>query len=103
MSKNVEGESRSTRQFYIGCAVWAYKDWVGELFPPGSKSGEFLALYSRRLTTVEGNTTFYAIPKAEIVQRWAAETPETFRFCFKIPREISHSGHLARKADETRA
>jgi uncharacterized protein YecE (DUF72 family) len=45
--------------FYIGCAVWAYKDWLGELFPLGSKSADFLALYSRRLTTVEGNTTFY--------------------------------------------
>jgi hypothetical protein len=45
--------------FYIGCAVWAYKDWLGELFPAGSKSSDFLSLYSSRLTTVEGNTTFY--------------------------------------------
>jgi len=49
----------STTAFYIGCAVWGYKDWVGTLFPPGSKSNELLSLYSRRLTTVEGNTTFY--------------------------------------------
>jgi len=49
----------STSAFYIGCAVWGYKDWVGELFPSGSKNADFLSLYSRRLTTVEGNTTFY--------------------------------------------
>jgi uncharacterized protein YecE (DUF72 family) len=91
------------RQFSIGCAIWGYKDWVGSLFPPGSKSADFLALYSRRLTTVEGNTTFYAVPGLEVVARWAAETPEEFRFCFKIPREISHSGHLARKVGETLA
>ncbi len=42
---------------YIGCAVWAYKDWLDELFPPDSKSADLLSLYSRRLTTVEGNTT----------------------------------------------
>jgi uncharacterized protein YecE (DUF72 family) len=89
--------------FYLGCAVWAYKDWVGELFPPGSKSGDFLRLYSRRLTTVEGNTTFYATPKPEIVQRWAAETPESFRFCFKLPREVSHEGPLAAQVEPTRA
>ncbi len=89
--------------FSIGCAVWAYKDWLGELFPPGSKSADFLALYSRRLTTVEGNTTFYATPKAEVVQRWATETPETFRFCFKLPREISHAGPLALQVEPTRA
>jgi uncharacterized protein YecE (DUF72 family) len=89
------------QQFYIGCAIWGYKDWVGDLFPVGSKSGEFLALYSRRLTTVEGNTTFYAIPKAEVVRRWATETPETFRFCFKLPREISHAGPLAAQVAAT--
>ena len=58
-------------QIYIGCAVWGYKDWIGDLFPKGSKNADFLSLYSRRLTTVEGNTTFYAIPKPEVVQRWA--------------------------------
>jgi uncharacterized protein YecE (DUF72 family) len=89
--------------FYIGCAVWGYKDWVGDLFPPGSKSADLLSLYSRRLTTVEGNTTFYAIPKPEVVRRWAEETPETFRFCFKLPREVSHEGPLAAQVDTTRA
>ncbi len=87
--------------FYIGCAVWAYKDWIGDLFPPGSKSGDLLRLYSRRLTTVEGNTTFYATPKPDIVRRWASETPENFRFCLKLPREISHSGPLAGHLAET--
>lgn len=90
-------------QFYIGCAVWAYKDWLGGLFPPGSKSSDFLRLYSRRLTTVEGNTTFYAVPKAEIVQRWADETPATFRFCLKLPRAVSHAGPLAAQLADTAA
>jgi uncharacterized protein YecE (DUF72 family) len=88
--------------FYIGCAVWAYKDWLGELFPLGSKSADFLALYSRRLTTVEGNTTFYATPKPEVVARWATETPEDFRFCLKLPREISHEGPLSAQVKTTR-
>ncbi|KPV52734.1 hypothetical protein SE17_13730, partial [Kouleothrix aurantiaca] len=88
---------------WIGCAVWAYKDWVGDLFPPGSKSADLLALYSRRLTTVEGNTTFYATPKPEVVQRWAEETPEHFRFCCKLPREISHAGPLGEQIPTTQA
>lgn len=88
--------------FYIGCAVWGYKDWLGDLFPSGSKSADFLSLYSRRLTTVEGNTSFYATPGVETVKRWAAETPETFRFCFKLSREISHEGALADKVKITR-
>ena len=80
--------------FYIGCPMWGYKEWVGEFFPPRTPQSEFLRLYSRRLTTVEGNTTFYATPNAETVARWRMETPSTFRFCFKIPRAISHESRL---------
>lgn len=93
----------STRAFHLGCAVWGYKEWLGDLFPAGSKSGDFLRLYSRRLTTVEGNTTFYAVPRQEIVLRWAAETPPDFQFCLKIPKEISHSGPLIERLPETQA
>ena len=80
--------------FFIGCAVWAYKGWVGELYPQGTRTADFLNLYSRRFTTVEGNTTFYAVPNQETVTRWAAETPAGFEFCLKLPRDITHQGLL---------
>ncbi|MDB9526038.1 DUF72 domain-containing protein [Oscillatoria sp. CS-180] len=80
--------------FYLGCAVWAFKDWVGDFYPTGTRPGDFLKLYGDRLTTVEGNTTFYSIPEPTTVDRWAAQTPETFRFCPKIPRLYSHGGEL---------
>jgi uncharacterized protein YecE (DUF72 family) len=80
--------------FLIGCAVWAYKGWVGELYPQSTRATDFLHLYSRRFTTVEGNTTFYAIPNQETVSRWARETPPGFEFCLKLPRDITHQGLL---------
>ncbi|NJR38592.1 MAG: DUF72 domain-containing protein [Leptolyngbyaceae cyanobacterium CSU_1_4] len=83
--------------FHLGCAIWAYKDWVGDLFPAGSRATDFLNLYSRRFTTVEGNTTFYSIPDAAMVKRWATETPDGFKFCLKMPRELTHQGELANK------
>ena len=89
--------------FSIGCAVWAYKLWIGELYPLGSPASDFLNLYSRRLTTVEGNTTFYSVPSEAMVQRWRAETPPTFRFCLKLPQAITHQGPLMEKRAETRA
>jgi uncharacterized protein YecE (DUF72 family) len=87
--------------FYIGCPMWGYKEWVGTFFPSHTAQSNFLRLYSRRLTTVEGNTSFYAIPSAETVARWYAETPPEFRFCFKIPRDISHAPHLETRKSET--
>jgi uncharacterized protein YecE (DUF72 family) len=79
---------------YLGCPIWAYKGWVGILFPEGTKPAEYLREYARRLTTVEGNTTFYAVPALEKLQQWAADTPDAFRFCPKLPRTISHAGKL---------
>lgn len=75
---------------YIGCPVWGYKEWVGNLFPTHTPQSSFLRLYSRKFNTVEGNTTFYATPDEETVTRWRSETPEGFRFCPKISRSISH-------------
>ncbi len=80
--------------FYIGSPMWGYKEWVGNFFPPHTPPSDFLRLYSQHLTTVEGNTTFYALPSTETVARWSQETPSYFRFCPKISRDISHSPAL---------
>ena len=80
--------------FFIGSAVWAHQGWVGNFFPKGTKQADYLREYAKRLTTVEGNTTFYATPSVETVLRWASDTPATFRFCPKLPRSVSHAGQL---------
>ena len=81
--------------FYIGCPIWSWKGWVGNFYPEGTKPGDFLHEYARRLTTVEGNTTFYAVPAQKTLDAWAEEMPETFRFCPKVPKAISHEGKLS--------
>src|SRR6266516_3382498 len=89
--------------FYIGCPMWGYKEWTGSFFPARTPASDFLRLYSRRLNTVEGNTAFYALPSAETVSRWRQETPETFRFCPKVSRDISHAARLDERRDEALA
>nr|WP_228024790.1 DUF72 domain-containing protein [cf. Phormidesmis sp. LEGE 11477] len=80
--------------FRLGCAVWAFKDWVGSFYPAKSQSTNFLKLYGERMLSVEGNTTFYSVPSPEIVKRWSDNTPADFRFCPKLPRLITHAGPL---------
>ncbi len=80
--------------FFIGSAIWAHQGWVGNFFPKGTKQADYLREYAKRLTTVEGNTTFYAAPSVETVRRWVEDTPATFRFCPKLPRSVSHAGQL---------
>ncbi|RPI27389.1 MAG: DUF72 domain-containing protein, partial [Chloroflexota bacterium] len=88
---------------YLGCPVWVYKGWVGTFYPEGTRPSAFLGQYTRRLTAVEGNTTFYAVPDAEKLRRWTDEMPETFRFCPKLPRTISHAGKLQPHLEEALA
>jgi len=78
------------RGYHLGCPGWGVKTWVGRLFPTGTRPTEFLERYARVFNTVEGNTTFYALPSADTVARWRDQVPADFRFCFKFPREVSH-------------
>ncbi|QFZ91977.2 DUF72 domain-containing protein [Synechococcus elongatus] len=91
------------QQFWLGCAVWAFRDWVGSFYPAGTGSDAFLRRYGERLTAVEGNTTFYSIPSTETVHRWRQETPEGFRFCLKLPRSLSHAGSLVAQIEAAAA
>jgi len=84
---------------YLGCPIWSFKGWVGNFYPKGTKASDFLREYSKRLTTIEGNTTFYAVPSPKTIESWIEHTPETFRFCPKIPKAISHNGKLLDYAD----
>lgn len=87
---------------FLGCPVWSFKGWVGNFYPKGTKSADFLCEYARRLTSIEGNTTFYAVPASKTIESWIEQTPETFRFCLKIPKAISHNGKLEDALDRAR-
>lgn len=80
--------------FRLGMALWGFDGWVGDFYPPGSPSEDFLELYVERMTAVEGNTFFYAVPDEQRVAGWADQMPERFRICPKLHREISHDPPL---------
>lgn len=86
---------QSKMQLSIGCAVWSYPGWVGEVYPPKTPAKDFLRVYSNYFPAVEGNTTFYAIPDRQTIERWCAQTPAGFKFCLKFPKAITHQGLLA--------
>ena len=81
-------------RIFLGCPVWGRKDWVGELFRPGTPQAHYLDEYAKVFNAVEGNTTFYATPAPEIVSRWGEQVPPQFRFCFKLPRTVTHDRQL---------
>lgn len=72
-----------TDLFYLGAPIWLHPNWPVHLIGG-------LADYSQHFSAVEGNATFYALPSADTVRSWRDNTPEHFRFCFKIPKSITH-------------
>jgi uncharacterized protein YecE (DUF72 family) len=80
---------------WLGTCGYSYPDWVGTVYPRGTKSGQMLALYSRLFPTVELNFTFYRTPTAATLTRQAEQTPPGFQFLVKVPRTLSHDDNRA--------
>jgi uncharacterized protein YecE (DUF72 family) len=79
----------------VGTSSWADPGFVAEWYPPGLPARERLPYYAERFDAVEVNSTFYAVPDRSTVERWAAVTPERFRFDVKLHRLLSrHSAGL---------
>ncbi|MDP8917154.1 MAG: DUF72 domain-containing protein, partial [Pseudomonadota bacterium] len=76
----------------IGTAGWSIPRRVAEAFPA---EGTGLERYAARFDAAEINSTFYRPHKPATLERWAASTPEHFRFAVKLPKAITHERRLA--------
>lgn len=98
-----ESPAREPGRIRLGTPAWSHPEWIGEVYPPGTKARDFLTHYAHRFGCIELNSTHYAVPNAELVERWRTETPPGFRFDAKVLQDISHRGDLAAgRADLTR-
>ncbi|GAB4403976.1 MAG: DUF72 domain-containing protein [Bacteroidia bacterium] len=84
----------------VGLPRWASPEWVGTVYPPGTRQRDYLYHYARAFDTIELNTTHYRIPTVGQVQAWREAVPAHFVFCPKIPQTISHYRKLINCDDE---
>lgn len=78
----------------MGTQGWSYDDWVGRFYPPGSRPGDWLALYARAFDVVEVDSTFYGPPPPDRYASWRDRTPDGFLFTLKMPGEVTHEARL---------
>ncbi|MEX1238766.1 MAG: DUF72 domain-containing protein [Cyclobacteriaceae bacterium] len=88
------GESSGKPSVYIGCAKWGRKDWIGKIYPPGTKEEDFLPLYGKHFNSIELNATFYKIPSLKQAEDWKSKVGRNFLFIPKISNSISHIHRL---------
>ena len=77
--------SASVTGAYVGTSGFSYPSWRGGFYPTDADPKTFLELYAESFDTVELNTTGYRLPAEEQFARWAAQTPDGFRFAVKMP------------------
>ena len=84
----------------IGTSGWSYPSgkgtWNGVFYPAtrakrdGTKDFDELRFYAEHFDTVEVNTTFYGMPRADVARQWASRTPAGFEFSLKLYQKFTH-------------
>jgi uncharacterized protein YecE (DUF72 family) len=93
-----EGEAMDLR---VGTSGYSYKGWKGSFYPEGLPDKDMLTTYARKLPAVEINNTFYRLPTTALLESWAEQVPENFRFVLKASRRITHIKRLKECEEET--
>lgn len=85
----------------VGTTGFAYRDWMGPVYPRGAAPGQLLHLYAQRLSAVEIASTHTRLPGPDLLSAWAAAVPPGFQFALKAPNRIAQelgSGKAAVRA-----
>ena len=82
--------------FFLGTAGWTVPKQYLALFSvtAGSARLSHLQRYASRLRCVEINSSFHRPHRRATWERWAATTPDDFRFAVKAPKTVTHAAKL---------
>ena len=85
---------------HVGTSGYSYKEWKGSFYPEDLPNKAMFSYYGERLGAVEINNTFYRLPNASVLESWADQVPDGFRFSIKASRKIMHFMRLKAGAQE---
>ncbi|MEX0873713.1 MAG: DUF72 domain-containing protein [Actinomycetota bacterium] len=74
----------------IGMSGFSYPEWIGEVYPTGTKRVGMLAEYQKIFRAVEINMTFRRTPEEKTIERWRDAVDPEFRFSLKANQLITH-------------
>lgn len=80
--------------FYAGTSGLVLPVPNKQAYPAAFQDKSRLTYYASLFNSLEVNSSFYKVPMAATVKRWATEVPADFRFTFKLHRGITHNKPL---------
>lgn len=94
----LKGKKAKNPEVHIGCAKWGRKEWIGKIYPKGTKEKDFLEEYVKHYNSIELNATHYKLYKAADLQKWIDKVKDKdFKFSPKVYQGISHFGSFKDK------
>ncbi len=74
-----------------GTSGYSYTEWVGPVYPSGTRQNEFLSLYAQEFATVELNYSYYQMPTFQQLESMMAQSGETLTFSIKAHQSLTHT------------
>jgi uncharacterized protein YecE (DUF72 family) len=74
----------------IGTSGYSYHEWVGPVYPEGTKQKDFLGCYSGLFSTVELNFSYYQMPKAQNLAKMLIDGGTNLTFSIKAHKTMTH-------------
>lgn len=75
---------------FLGCAKWGRREWIGKIYPKGTKEKDFLNHYAQHYHSIELNATNYTFYDPNTFRKWLGQVNNpNFTFCPKAHRAIS--------------
>lgn len=78
-------------EFFVGTGGYTNPDWLGLLYPAGTKQAEFLRIYSEHFNAVELNSSYYGIPGVKAFSGMVRNSGSRVRFSVKLHQTMTHS------------
>jgi uncharacterized protein YecE (DUF72 family) len=87
-SVSPSGDRRPGR-IRVGTASWTDPGFIADWYPKRLPAGDRLGWYAEHFKLVEVNSSFYAVPRRQLVESWCEQTPNDFLFDVKLHRLLS--------------
>jgi uncharacterized protein YecE (DUF72 family) len=98
----LKGKSNDFKLYY-GANKWGRTEWIGKLYPEGTKEAKHLEHYVEHFNSIELNATHYKTYSPDQIKKWAEKAEgKDFMFCPKMWQAISHYSSFVNIEEKTK-
>ncbi len=75
---------------HVGTSGYYYSEWIGPVYPKGTRTGNMLELFSGMFDAIEINSTYYHPPKKDMFVRYPERTGGHIKVMVKLHGSFTH-------------